>query len=304
MSKTKIQWTEHTINPIVGCSKISEGCKNCYAERMACRLANMGQKKYQAVVKPKQNHSRSYKPKWAGKWNGKIYFDESCLQIPLKRKKPTMFFVSSMGDIFHKTAKFKWVDAIVDVARKCPQHKLQLLTKRAERMYEYSKRIDFEWPENIIGMVTTENQEMADLRIPYLLQCRFATTAISIEPCLGAISLDRPLCICKHWDSADSRNEPPWHPKDRTKIQYKKQSLRSVDYQTLDWVIVGGESGPGARYCELSNIHNIVDQCKKAGVKCFVKQIHGPLHQGKKFKLIKDINQFPEDLRIREYPNE
>ena len=269
MSKTKIQWTEFSINPIVGCTKISSGCQNCFAERMAGRLANIGQKKYQAVVKPKQNHSRSYKPKWAGKWNGKTYFDEFCLQIPLKRKKPTMFFVSSMGDIFCESVQFGDIEKVMATIENCPQHTFQILTKRADIMLEYfsgvGKAFELSYLPNLWLGVTVEHPDYKN-RIDILRQIPTTVKFLSIEPCLA--------------------------------------DMGELNLEGIDWIIVGGESGPGARYCELSNIHNIVDQCKKAGVKCFVKQIHGPLHQGKKFKLIKDINQFPEDLQIREYPND
>ncbi len=292
---SKIEWTEFTINPIVGCSKISAGCKNCYAERMACRLAAMGQKKYQEVtsgggiILPDTPNKERYK--W---WNGKTYFDESCLQIPLKRKKPTMFFVSSMGDLF--LAPFEQIDEVVATIALCPQHKYQFLTKRADRMLEYFEKEDddgfvaedrldanlmdggypdIQWPlPNLWLGVTAENQEMADKRIPILLQIPAAVRFVSIEPCLGAIDL---TSISKPEQGTVKANVLDRHGR----------------HCGIDWVIVGGESGPGARFCNSDWAMSIVKQCKAAGVACFVKQ----LHDQKTGKLIKSPKGWP-----REYP--
>ena len=144
MSKTKIAWTEETWNPVVGCTKVSDGCKFCYAERMANRLAAMGQEKYQRVIESVQEELWGENvvntPKvWYEGWSGDIFCDESALDIPLKRKKPTVYFVCSMGDLFHKDVPFEFIDKVVDVFEKCPQHTGQLLTKRHERLLEYSK---------------------------------------------------------------------------------------------------------------------------------------------------------------------
>lgn len=288
MSKSKIAWTEHTWQPVVGCTKVSAGCQNCYAEKMAKRLAYMGQVKYGKVLEYNEE-----KEKYWGGWNGQTYCDESALETPLKRKKPTMYFVCSMGDIFHESVSYEFFTKVWCIIKKCPQHTFQILTKRPEQMkyfcnglYEHCKEI----PTNIWLGVTAENQEMADKRIPILLQIPAAVRFVSVEPMLSGIWFDSPE-------------------------QYKM--LRG-----LDWMIVGAESGPKARYCPVENIRGVVEQCKAAGVSVFVKQIHmwkvnwaDRLYESpenisqnpawekvSKLVLVKDINQFPKDLQIRQMP--
>jgi len=209
---SKIEWTEQTWNPIVGCSKISAGCQNCYAEKMAIRLAN--------ILSP-ETSQYNFGPggvvqglgygETEIKWSGKTVFVESQLDKPLKRKKPTTYFICSMGDIFHESVPFEWVDKVMAVIALCPQHKFIMLTKRAERMYEYFTadtqcREDeiAEWVAaftdgkdglgeailpmcNLILGVIAENQEMADKRIPLLLQTPAACRMVSVEPMLGPI---------------------------------------------------------------------------------------------------------------------
>jgi protein gp37 len=174
-----------------------------------------------------------------------------------------------MGDLFHESVPFEFIDKVFELIYwHCEQHTFQILTKRPKQALKYhhhrkpKTRQGYRyWPENLWLGVTAENQEMADKRIPILLQIPAAVWFVSIEPMLEEIEL-------------------PDH---------------------LHWVILGGESGPGARYCSIDNIRGIVQQCRAAGVAVFVKQIH--LGTAKKFRLSKDINQFPEDLQIREYPN-
>lgn len=123
---TKIEWTDETWQPVVGCSKVSIGCAECYAERMAYRLACMGQKKYQAVISTD-----------GGVWNGKIFCDESVLDKPLHWKKPRMIFVCSMSDLFHPSVPFEFIDKVMAVIALCPQHQFQLLSKRPEIALKY-----------------------------------------------------------------------------------------------------------------------------------------------------------------------
>jgi len=129
---TKIEWTEETWNPVVGCTKVSAGCKNCYAERMACRLANI------EVARHEENHD-SFPPPMQEKyydvvdlslrkWNGKIFCDESALEIPLHWRKSRMIFVCSMGDLFHPSVPFEFIDKVMAVIALCPQHTFQMLT--------------------------------------------------------------------------------------------------------------------------------------------------------------------------------
>lgn len=211
MADTKIEWTDKTWNPIVGCSKVSAGCANCYAERMANRLACMGQMSYNKVV-------LQGRPEWTGK----TAFVESALEQPLHWKKPQLVFVCSMGDLFHESVPFEWIDKVFAVMALCRQHTFQVLTKRPERMKEYicemsengkwdacsvdPETLDwsmtqsgthefanyirrpFPLPNVWIG-VTAENQEQADKRIPILLQIPAAKRFVSVEPMLSAVDL-------------------------------------------------------------------------------------------------------------------
>jgi len=211
---TKIAWTEFSYNPIIGCSKVSPGCAHCYAEKMARRLATMGRDEYEWVTLSK------------GGWSGNTTFVESQLNKPLKRKKPSIYFVCSMGDFWHKTVKEKWRQVVFDIVRRCPQHVFQFLTKRPENILFWPDDLPNAW----LG-VTAENQEMADERIPILLQIPAAVRFVSIEPMLESV-----------------------------RIKFEKYS--GYEYRFLkkttpvDWVIVGCESGPGRRPCNLEWIED------------------------------------------------
>ncbi len=211
-------------------------------------------------------------------WMGKIFCDESALDIPLHWKKPRRIFVCSMGDLLHKSVPFEFIDRVVNVFEKCPQHTGQLLTKRARRLLDYSKyrrNKGLEWPDNIIGMVTAGNQEMAALRIPLLLQCGFKTTGVSVEPMLGAVDLHSN----GGWNYLLTGNTGYGHGEHK-----------------IDWVIIGCESGPKRRECKIEWVQDLVRQCKAAGVAVFVKQlsING--------KVSRNMSEWPEDLRVQEYP--
>lgn len=276
---TQIQWTDETWNSIVGCSKISPGCVNCYAADAAKspRLQQFPQ--YQEVKE----------------WNGKTTFVESQLLKPLSWKSPRKVFVCSMSDLFHENTPDEWIDRIFAVMALCPQHIFQVLTKRPERMLEYRKsnitkaaqaidispKVKQENPwsfANIWCGVTVENQKAANERIPLLQQTPAAIRFLSCEPLLEDVKLD---------------------------------------LTGIDWVIVGGESGTGSRPCHLDWIRSVVHQCKAAGVPVFVKQLGACAINRKpyisevadtyyqlKLKSRKggEIEEWPEDLRIREFP--
>ena len=331
---SKISWTEKTWNPVVGCTEISDGCLNCYAEKMAKRLAAMwlknpakhhSLKKYRLVTNDNVNPNNN-------KWNGLVICDESALQIPLKRKKPTMYFVPSMGDLFHKDVPFVFIDKVFAVMALCPQHTFQVLTKRPERMEEYMRRSvgrvagsetsgyiqiainsvrlgnydGWQWPMTNVWLGTSaSNQKDLDKNVPYLLQTPAAVRFLSLEPLLEYVQINKihPL-DGQHW-------------------------TRSVDghYKGIDWVIVGAESKgayPG-RECKIEWVRNVVQQCKAAGVPVHVKQLHVwkvtepnkryyRLYETEKeaqtqfggckpkLVLVKDINLFPKDLQIRKMP--
>jgi protein gp37 len=250
MAKTSIEWTEKTWNPIIsGCSIISQGCQNCYAMKMAGRLEAMEIKKYKGLTR------KTSKGKII--WNGKINIDlnDKALYEPLKTKKPTMYFVNSMTDLFHEDVPFEAIDKIMAVIALCPQHTFQVLTKRADRMKEYFDTpylykkirgeavgitndftlgsIDLPLPNLWLG-VSVENQEQADIRIPYLLETPAQVRFLSCEPLLEQVYL-------------------PSLPK-------------------IDWVIVGGESGKDTRPMHPDWVRYIRNQCEATGVKFFFKQ--------------------------------
>jgi protein gp37 len=208
----KIAWTEQTWNPSAGCSKISSGCKNCYAEVMAIRLQAMGVEGYE---------------------NGfKFNIVPNRLNDPFKRKKPTVFFVNLMSDIFHKDMPLDYLNKIFDVIEQTPQHTYQILTKRADRMFDYFSKRDI--PKNIWLGVTVDNRKEGFPRIDYLRQLNATVLFLSVEPLL--------------------------------------EDLGKMNLQNIDWVIVGGESGNRARPMEKEWVVNIKQQCKNKDVAFFFKQ--------------------------------
>lgn len=240
---TKIEWATDTINPIIGCSKISAGCDNCYAEKMAVRLSHMDTEGYDEVL----NH--------AGKWNGRTAFVPSQLGKPMKWKKPRRIFVCSMGDLFHNSVSDDHQLAVFEMMRKAYWHTFFVLTKRPENMREFirdlqaNKGPDFiRWPlPNVYLGVTAENQEQADKRIPELMKMDGCTKFVSVEPMLGPVDLS------------------PWLP-------HFMDFSYTTDPGRLNWVICGGESGPGARPMHPKWARDLRDQCDNAEVPFFFKQ--------------------------------
>ena len=304
MSKSKIEWTEQTWNLIVGCSKVSPGCANCYAERMACRIASMEQRKWddEHDGEPSLSDNSHVGPYdtvtdlSVRKWNGRTEFVYSALNKPLKRKKATTYFVCSMSDLFHESVPFEWIDKVFAVMRQAGQHTFQLLTKRPERMAEYLSPdndrytaskvadllphdypgtfdVDMYWPlDNVWLGTTAENQEMANKRIPELLKCPAAKRFVSVEPMLGAVDLNMCPIIDEIQldDEGDNEDSPVGCIECRTGKHWEYMSEKHKC--GLDWVICGGESGPGARPMHPDWARSIRDQCKAAGVPFFFKQ--------------------------------
>jgi len=161
---SNIEWTESTWNPLTGCSKISPGCKNCYAERMARRLQAMGQPNYVNAFK--------------------LTLHENALELPLFWKKPQMIFVNSMSDLFHEKVPADFVQKTFDVMRRASWHTFQILTKRSERLIELSSQID--WPTNVWMGVSVENQDYT-FRIDHLRQTDARIKFLSLEPLLGPL---------------------------------------------------------------------------------------------------------------------
>jgi protein gp37 len=214
MTKTKIEWTEKSWNPLTGCDKISTGCRNCYAERLAKRLKAMEQKNYR---------------------NGfKLTLHEDALSLPLKWKKPAMIFVNSMSDLFHEDVPFSFIRRVFSVMAEAHWHIFQVLTKRSSRLAKLSDQL--KWSQNIWMGVSVENADFT-YRISNLVSTGAAVKFLSLEPLLGPIP--------------------------------------GLDLSGIEWVIVGGESGPGARPMESQWVNYIRDQCKKADIPFFFKQWGG-----------------------------
>lgn len=211
-TQSRIEWTEQTWNPTIGCTKVSAGCKHCYAETMANRLQAMGVTAYQHGFELQVLPER--------------------LEEPLQRSKPTMYFVNSMSDLFHEDIPYKFLDRVFSTIRRTPQHQYQILTKRDDRMARYfSKR---EIPRNVWLGVSVENKRHGVPRIEQLRNIDAAVRFLSCEPLL--------------------------------------ERLGTFDLSGIDWVIVGGESGPGARAMKLEWATEIRELCNMAGVSFFFKQ--------------------------------
>ncbi len=289
---TKIEWVKSvdgsqgkTWNPIAGCTVLTAGCTNCYAMKMAARLAAMGQPLYAGLTKPSKAG-----PVWTGVMR---QAPEATLLAPLRRKKPTTYFVNSMSDLFHEGVPNEWIDRVFAVMALSPQHKFQVLTKRAERMRSYctdmltptrlvaaalkllrGEVFNATWPlPNVWLGVSTERQQEADERIPHLLQTPAAVRFISAEPLLGPINLDR---IHESFVTPEGARVDMWE----SCLNGKRYDMWAGDdedpmqpgHPKLSWVIAGAESGHSARPCAIEWVRAIKDQCVAAAVPFFFKQ--------------------------------
>jgi protein gp37 len=244
--RSKIEWTDATWNPIRGCSRVSEGCRNCYAERTAARFAGAGQP-YEGMAFPTGGRGVDAGGKSHG-WTGDVRFIPELLEQPLRWKRPRKIFVNSMSDLFHEKVHGDWIDAIFKVMAQCERHTFQILTKRPERMLAFMRHYGSR--RNVWLGVSVEDQSTADKRIPLLLETPAAVRWVSYEPALG--------------------------PVDFTDIDGKDYLKRGIGLMRephgLDWVVAGGESGPGARCAHPKWIRTARDQCRAAGVSFFFKQ--------------------------------
>ncbi len=275
---TKIEWCTETWNPIIGCRKLSPGCDNCFALRMAKRLASIGIEGYENVV-------------FGNYWSGKQYFNDVTILKPLSWRKPRMIFITSMGDIFHLSNN-QWIDKVMAIVALSPMHTFLVLTKRSRCLHAYfdrpkdlliqkwedaiyemglcdknddpdapacylHNRLQDEWPmKNLWLGVTAENQDRADERVPFLLATPAARRFVSVEPMLGSVDLVNVY-------------EPP-RPAATPPAGGENTNLKQLGF--IDWVICGGESGPGARPMHPDWVRFLQSECHCAGVPFFFKQ--------------------------------
>jgi protein gp37 len=335
MSKSEIEWTEDTWNPIVGCSILSPGCSNCYAMKMAARIEAMNIDLPLAERRARQYEGTTHNVNGNTVWTGKITMaGENILLAPLKRKKPTTYFVNSMGDLFHEDCPDLWIDKVFAVMALSPRHTFQVLTKRAARMHNYmvrdrmalaSERLGtyeciynamgdlgragltdpypfgtaypngMPWPlPNVWLGVSTERQFEAELRIPRLLLTPAAVRFISAEPLLGPIDLTR-IKLEGIIDPLDAFAGATWSPPPSLNgAKFFSHTIERKHRAKLDWVIVGGESGPGARPMHPDWARGLHGQCETAGVPFFFKQ-WGGINKAKAGRALDGIeyNQMP-----------
>lgn len=307
-----IEWTDVTWNPTVGCTRVSPGCENCYAEKVAHR-----------GMSP-QHKGLTVLGKQGVRWNGEINLVPSALEKPFHWRKPRKVFVDSMSDLFHPGVPFEYIAIVFGVMAACPQHTFQVLTKRPARMVEFFEWLPqhftaprhvpsyvtqsleeliasaqwVDWPlANVWLGVSVEDQQRADERIPLLLECPAAVRFLSCEPLLGPVEIGLAGTLPGYLTGSAYAPVSAW----------------------LHWVIVGGESGQGARLCDMEWLESIVDECTASGVPVFVKQLGARpgifpgdpvtgyegiaqmlnLRDGKGG----DISEFPSRLQIRQFPD-
>jgi protein gp37 len=213
-TKSTIEWTEMTWNPVTGCTKVSEGCRHCYAERMALRLRAMGNRRY------------------VGGFDVTLHDD--LVDLPRKLRQPRVIFVNSMSDLFHEDVPEEFIGRVFETMAACPQHTFQVLTKRSRRLRDMASQLP--WPKDVWIGVSVEDQRALG-RIDDLREVPASVRFLSCEPLLG-----------------------PMH---------------DLDLDGMAWVIVGGESGPGARAVKSEWVESILKQCRRAKVAFFFKQWGG-----------------------------
>lgn len=231
---SKIEWTQATWNPITGCTKVSDGCKNCYAERLAHRLKAMHNPRYQNEFQ--------------------VTVHEDLLRKPFEWKKQKKIFVNSMSDIFHEDVPEEAIISIFETMNSCPQHQFQVLTKRPERLKSINNKVI--WSDNIWMGVSVENSKYLN-RIEILKDCGAKIKYVSAEPLIG--------------------------------------DLGDINLEGIDWIIVGGESGPGSRPIKEEWVVNLLNLSRKYGVPFFFKQ-WGGVQKSKNGCLLKGqiIQEYPE----------
>lgn len=320
---TGIQWTDATWNPIRGCSRVSAGCEHCYAEQVARRFSGPGQP-YEGLVRISGLSGQA-----KAQWNGKIKLVPEHLGDPLRWRRPRKVFVNSMSDLFHEGVPFEYIAAVFGVMAASPRHTFQVLTKRPERAAEFfawmnraadrarevfphdslmwrlaavarsaASRHGVSWSRrhgagggefwplpNVWLGVSVEDQASADARIPTLLTLPAAVRWVSYEPAIGPVDF---AYTC--FNGADSLGTMPG----------------------VDWIVIGGESGPGARPFDLAWARSTLAQCREAGVPVFVKQLGTVPVATTTLENVAlarlrdrkggDPSEWPDELVVREFP--
>lgn len=294
-----ITWTDRTWNPVTGCTKVSAGCKHCYAEVMAKRTFRLLYPQVECVAGPMTREHAAGLPALRARRFTDVQCHPERLEAPLRWRKPARVFVNSMSDLFHEDVPDEFIDRVFAVMALAPQHTFQVLTKRPERMRAYLsdlntvERIELcLWEQhtddtpnsmpydgvlpNVWLGVSIEDQATADARIPLLLKTPAAVRWVSAEPLLGPIDLTRVaagvLCPQRLGHHVDVLRAGTWAL--RTGLTtVSPEFVNHSDMNRLDWVVVGGESGPKARPCDVAWIRSVVQQCQAAEVQAFVKQL-------------------------------
>lgn len=328
-ANTKIEWTDRSWNAVRGCSRVSDGCTQCYAMKFAHRFSGPG-KPYEGLTTIRRGKVD---------WTGVARLVLSALDDPLRWRKPQRIFVNSMSDLFHPSLSDEDIASVFAVMAAAPHHTFQVLTKRPERaaelfakmhtgrsvrfgphagellpdcgwLYERTWQLQlryrpgrvhsWHWPlPNVWLGVSVENQETANERIPLLLDTPAAVRFVSYEPALGSIDLRRWV-----FNRATAVRSAMFGPA----ALNSEQADAAIGYP-LDWVIVGGEAGPGARPFNIEWAQRTVADCAEAGVAVFVKQLgRNPFDAAGPLKLRHgkgaDIAEWPESLRVRQFPKE
>jgi len=323
--KTEISWTDATWNPVVGCTKVSAGCDNCYAIRTARRMTANPNPKVSAAYAGTED---------GGEWTGRVNLLHSRLNQPLKWRNPRRIFVNAQSDLFHKDVPDDFIARVFAVMALAPQHTFQVLTKRHGRMRSLLRSSDFRsavedaikgmvsahqpkhvwyaaWPlPNVLVGVSVEDQATADLRIPALLDTPAAVRWISCEPLLGPVDLSD---FVDRWHEGDG-DACDWGRCDRAAVAVRRDFTHEDPryvcmlpvcerHRGLDWVVVGGESGPGARPMHPEWVRSLRNQCASTGVAFHFKQAGSVLARewGCKGKGA-NPDEWPESFP-REYPN-
>lgn len=265
--KSAIEWTQATWNCLRGCTRVSEGCRFCYAMLIAARFSKPGQAYEGLAYFDNDGHPH---------WTGRVRLVEELLDQPLRWKRPRRIFVNSMSDLFHGSISDEDIWRVLWVMRKAHWHTFQVLTKRPDRMLELLRgtnnwganiRLKQAWNNVWLG-VSVEDQKTADERIPLLLETPAAVRWISAEPLLGNIDLSQWLatpvvCVTNKAISPDTAQAIK---------QLAQAAARRQGWATLNWVVAGGESGNHARPMHPAWAQSLRDQCAAAGVPFFFKQ--------------------------------